>query len=32
MTALRTIVLIGAELVGLAALVLALVLIGLQWG
>ena len=31
-TALRTIVLLGAELVGLAVLVLALVLIGLQWG
>ncbi len=32
MTALRTIVLLGAELDGLAALVLALALIGLQWG
>ena len=31
-TALRTVVLLGAELVGLAALGLALVLIGLQWG
>ncbi len=31
-TALRTVLLLGTELVGLAALVLALLLIGLQWG